>query len=93
MRFWEIDSAQDLLSDCRPHEAFCAARRGEAYALYFPNGGEVKLDLTDTKNAFVARWIDIGTGAWGPTAGLQGGTSVAIAAPGDGHWAIGIVKR
>ena len=92
MKLWELEPALELLRDRQPNEAYLAARPGQAYALYFPDGGSAGLDLTDATGKFDVRWIDIGTGQWGPQATLTGGRIVTVAAPERGHWAAA-VKR
>ncbi|MBK9139539.1 MAG: hypothetical protein IPM17_12380 [Verrucomicrobia bacterium] len=89
--FWEMAPAQQLLRDREPNEAYVSAKPGAAYALYFPNGGEVALDLRDHGGTFAVRWINVGTGDWGPELELTGGDWRSVKAPGDGHWAAAIV--
>jgi hypothetical protein len=91
IEFWSVEPANHLLSGRRPNEAFLAARPGEAYALYFPDGGSVRLDLTDTDELFVLHWIDVATGEWGEPDTLTGGSEIRISAPGKGHWVAAIV--
>lgn len=90
---WEVEPANKLLGDREPNEAFLAAKPGALYALYFPNGGAVQLNLADAAGRFNLRWIDIGTGQWGPQQQITGGSMVTIAAPGQGHWAAALVKQ
>jgi hypothetical protein len=45
VKLWEVDPANELLTDRKDNEAYLAAKPGEAYAIYFPSGGSVKLDL------------------------------------------------
>ncbi len=86
-------AANELLSDRAENEAYLAAAPGRAYALYFPAGGQVGLDMTGAAGEFTAHWIDISTGEWGPKTRLTGGARVQIAPPGAGNWAAAIVKR
>lgn len=82
-----------LLRQRDPNEAYLNARPGQTYALYFPNGGEVDLDLREAKGAFEIRWINIATGDWGARATLEGGDWRTIRAPAAGHWAAAINRR
>ena len=43
-----------------------AADKGQAYAVYFPAGGEVGLDVSDAEGPLAAQWINIETGELGP---------------------------
>ena len=89
---WEVEPANQLLSDRSADEAYLAFQPGVAYALYFTDGGSVGLDLREADGSFDLRWIDIATGEWGTHETIDGGDVVHIAAPGPGHWAAAIVR-
>ena len=90
---WDVEPANELLSQRATNEAFVAARSGVAYALYFTNGGSVGLDLTKAAGPFDVRWIDVGTGDWARRETIRGGSVVTIHAPATGHWVAAIVKN
>lgn len=90
---WTVSPAGELLSDREANEAYLAAKAGEAYAFYFPNGGEVQVDLSAAKGPLAAHWINIGSGEWGPTREVAGGGRTVIAAPDKGNWAAAITSR
>jgi hypothetical protein len=92
IKLWEVEPANQLLSERADNEAFLAARPGQAYALYFTDGGSVGLDLGHDPGPFTLRWIDIATGNWGPRETFEGGGVVMVNAPGPGHWVATIVK-
>ena len=81
-----------MLTDREDNEAYLAARSGEAYALYFTDGGAVGLKLEDVARKFTLRWIDISTGQWAAQTDLTGGKTVRIEAPGKGHW-LAVITR
>ena len=87
---WEVAPANDLLRKRKKDEAYLAADPGSHYALYFPDGGSVELDLRDHSGRFQGRWIDVGTGQWGPETEYEAGDWTTIASPGEGHWAVAI---
>ncbi len=89
---WSVEPADELLGDREANEAYLAAAPGKAYALYFPAGGEVTLDLTKAEGPFKLRWINIETGQWGPEAEVKGGKKVDVSPPGKGNFAATIVK-
>lgn len=91
IRFWDVEPVDNLLSDREVNEAYLAARPGVAYALYFPNGGSVSLDLQAAPGRFEVRWIDIGSGEWGKRETIEGGTRTTLSAPAEGHWAAAIL--
>lgn len=92
VKLWDVEPANELLSDRAANEAYAAARPGTAYVIYFTDGGSVGLDLKGADGAFEVRWIDVGTGEWGERGTVDGGGVVNIAAPGKGHWVAAIVR-
>jgi hypothetical protein len=93
IKLWEVEPANQLLSERADNEAYLAARPGRAYALYFTDGGSVGLDLNNASGPLEVRWIDIRTGQWGARGTLAGGGIVTVTAPGPGHWVAAIVRR
>jgi hypothetical protein len=89
---WDVVPSQDLLRDREPNEAFLAASPGTAYALYFPDGGSIELDLRSVAGSFTLRWIDIQSADWGPTAMVSGGNWAALRTPASGHWAAALTR-
>ena len=90
---WSVHAANELLSDREPNAAYLAADPGKAYALYFPAGGKVTLDLSAAPGPLNAHWIDIATGEWGPVQPLEGGAKREITAPGPGNWSAAVIPR
>jgi hypothetical protein len=93
IKAWEVEPANQLLSDRTDNEAYLAARPGSAYALYFPDGGSVGLDLRQAAGRFDIRWIEGATGQWGRRDSIDGGAIVKIDAPAAGHWVAAIVLQ
>jgi hypothetical protein len=92
VKLWELEPANQLLSDRAVNEAYLAARPGRAYALYFTDGGLVGLDLKNAPGSFDLRWMDIATGQWGRRENVNGGAIIPVSAPAKGHWVAAIVK-
>jgi hypothetical protein len=90
---WSLQPANELLSEREPNEAYLSADPGHAYALYFPAGGEVRLDLSAAKRSLAAHWIDIDTGEWGMAEDITGGGSVLLSPPDNGNWVATILER
>ena len=88
VKLWDVTARQDLLSDRDADEAYLAAKPGEAYVLFFTDGGSVTLTLPVEAAAFQVKWIDIGTGNWGRAGKLE---SATITAPGKGPWVVAII--
>ena len=85
VKMWDVEPHNELLDDRADDEAYLAARPGKAYALYFTDGGSVKLDLTGASGPLKMAWINVGTGQWGKRDTLPP-AAATIAAPGGGGW-------
>ncbi|MEZ6130745.1 MAG: putative collagen-binding domain-containing protein [Planctomycetaceae bacterium] len=90
---WTVQPADELLSDCDANEAYMAADKGRSYAVYFPAGGNIQLDLTDAAGEFALSWINIQSGEPGPQQEISGGSHVRLSPPGNENWAAAIVAR
>ena len=90
---WSVDPANELLSDREENEAYLAANVGRSYAVYFPSGGEVLVDVSTAKGPLIAHWLDIDSGEWGPTQNFLGGDKISVAAPDKRNWAAAIIVR
>lgn len=93
VKFWDIAHRQDLLGDRAEDEAYLAANPGESYILFFTDGGEVSLDLSDFSYLFKIEWVSISTGLWGESGEISGGSAETITAPGKGPWVAVITRR
>lgn len=90
---WTVRPANELLSERDENEAYAAANPGKAYALYFPAGGSVQVDLSAATAGLSLHWIDIASGEWGPESKLQPRADVTISPPGKGNWVAAIVAE
>jgi len=83
-----LDAAphNDLLSDREENEAYCRARPGHEYGVYFPDGGSVTLDLGDLSGDVSVVWLEVLPERWTPPELIGGGGTVVLEAPGRGHW-------
>ena len=88
MDLFACEPRGDLLSDRNDKEAYCLAEPGRQYAVYFPGGGSVTLDLSGAPEELTARWLDIENAEWTEEEPLRGGGRVQISPPGTGHWAV-----
>jgi hypothetical protein len=88
---WNLQPADSLMRSRAENEAYLAARPGSAYALFFPDGGSIELDLRGAPDEFELRWINIRSGQWGSRAGIKGGDWAPVSAPGPGPWAASLV--
>jgi len=103
INFWEIEPIMELLSDRNTNEAYLAAKPGERYALYFTNGGSVKLDLSRAPGTYNIAWISVSMGRIVESSRrggyrlmdktIEGGRVVTLAAPYKGGWVASLVKK
>ncbi|MFH1966103.1 MAG: hypothetical protein ABIJ42_11265, partial [Acidobacteriota bacterium] len=84
------DSRSRLLSNRSENEAYLSYIPRKQYAVYFPNGGSVSLDLSEAPGHHVMKWLDIERSRWAREETLEGGGTVTLSPPGTGHWAVWI---
>jgi len=89
--FWNLVPRNDLLAEREENEAYLAARPGEAYVLYFPKGGSVR--LTAGSADYTLCWINALTGDVGPEKPLRIAGSAILDAPDQGHWTAVILRK
>lgn len=89
---WTVEPALDRLADREPNEAYLAANADESFALYFPAGGEVQLDV-GPPGRFEVRWIDVDSGQWGAAEARDASGRLPLAPPGKGNWAAAVLRR
>ena len=87
MNIFSCAPSNHLLSNREHNEAYCLAEEGKQYALYFPDGGEVVIDLSGSATNMNIRWLDILNSEWLESQELKGNREVRISAPGTGQWA------
>jgi len=88
MDVFTCEPHNDLLSDRQPNEAYCLANPGKEYAVYFPNGGEVSLDITSMKKPVTIQWLDIMNCKWTDTQRTEGKSKLTLRCPSQGYWAV-----
>jgi hypothetical protein len=88
--FWEMAPRNDLVLAGR---AFCLAKPREAYALYLPQGGTVKVRLASGVS-YLPAWWKATNGMKGrfEKEGLLSGGAQTFQPPGKGDWALRILK-
>lgn len=87
MNIFQMSPRMDLLSQRRSDEAYLMAEEGRQYAVYFPDGGAVAVNLSAAEGPLEIRWINIMTSRWTAPESIAGGESVQISPPGEGPWA------
>lgn len=93
MDVFACEPRNDLLADRKPNEAYCLAQPARQYAVYFPDGGRVKLDISAARDTVEVRWLDVDRSAWQKPRKMPGGRTVELKTPGKGHWAVLLAAR
>ena len=96
MHIFSCEPHNDLLQEREENEAYCIANPGVEYAVFFPNGGEVILDvLAEPGKQVHLRWLDILKSEWSGepiNLGAQqatDGSRVKLSTPvKQGYWAV-----
>jgi len=78
----------DLLSDRKPNEAYCLANPGTEYGIYFPDGGEVTLDISAMKKPITIRWLDIMKCRWPDAKRIEAEGRLRLRCPSRAYWAV-----
>ncbi|MCA9229727.1 MAG: hypothetical protein KDA57_03690 [Planctomycetales bacterium] len=86
------DSSSELLSGREANEAYLTRVAGEQYALFFPAGGSVELDLTEAAGSFARKWLDIAQSRWTEAEPVAGSAKVVLESPGEGYWVVLLTK-
>ncbi len=92
MAWFDAAPRNDLLDDREENEAYCRARPGRDYAVYFPDGGGVTLDLSGLDGQASLVWLDVLASRWSAPQPVPGGHPLSLEPPASGHW-IALVQQ
>ena len=95
MDVFTCEPHNDLLSNREENEAYTIANPGRKYAVYFPNGGSVDINLSAMKTVEVLRikWLNIAKSEWAQEAEIPFSDSIILSAPTEDHWAVLIQSK
>lgn len=86
-----------LLANRSWNEAYCTAQPGVQYGVFFPDGGNVLLDVAGTQGTLTARWLEIRACRWtGPARPIEreGSRQVRLITPREeGYWTVVVKPR
>jgi hypothetical protein len=91
MNVFEALPYNGILENRQPEEAYCMAVTGGEYAVYFPNGGSVDLDLSAISGGATLEWCDVLHAKWSESEEIKISGSLVLECPGAGHW-IALIK-
>lgn len=88
MNLFKGEPKNDLLSERSSNEAYCFAEVGTEYAVYFPDGGNVELEVKDGVKQWQIRWLDIEASKWKDslTINISNKARLEVKSPHNGHW-------
>ena len=93
IKMWDVQPRMDLLLHRSEDEAYLTADEGNAYALYFTDGGSVTLKLELATGPLKLSWINVNSGEWGKEAYPISGKEITVSAPGEGGWIASITVQ
>lgn len=85
MDFFEGKPDNNILLSREQDEAYCRAIPGKEYAVYFPAGGSVELDLSHFRSTPELEWLDVLNSEWLTPVRLDK-AMVKLKTPGKSHW-------
>ena len=82
------DNNSDMLFEREPDEAYPAKNGDNDIVVYFPDGGQVILNLTGLSPRYRLRWLNIESAEWIDSREriIEGGCIFELAAPFKGNW-------
>ena len=93
MDIFTCEPRNDLLNEREGNEAYCTAHAGREYAVFFPNGGEVTLDLGAVDGAVTLRWLHVLNSQWQAPVRARGPGTLTLACPTTDYWVVLIQKQ
>lgn len=91
--FWELTPNNDLISEREENEAYLTTKPGEVYVVFFPDFGEVTLDLSNYTSVFSLKWMDVRKGEWFSEENISGGNRNTLTTPGENEWVAVVYKN
>src|SRR5690606_4071775 len=89
----EPDASSRRLLKRDSNEAYLTCEPGKQYVVYFPQKGDVSLDLRDAPGEFRVRWLDIEQAKWTRDLDASGSGLLDLVSRIDGHGLCLIQRR
>lgn len=86
MDFFNGQPFDQAIVEKETDEAYCRGIRGKEYLVYFPDGGEVKIDLDLGGKSGSIRWINPLKSEWEHEGKIKPGQAITLTSPGEGNW-------
>jgi len=78
----------DLLGDRQENEAYCLAHPGAEYAVYFPDGGEVTLEVASLPASARVRWLNVMKSEWMRAVAIRARAQLTLTCPSQDYWVV-----
>jgi len=89
MNIFMAEPHNELFSNREANEAYCIAIPDKEYAVYFPKGGEVNLNISAIKNQKIKiRWLNILESKWKDLLIVNTQPSLKLTCPTSDYWAV-----
>ena len=86
------DAEHQLLRGRTENEAYATSIDGEAYAVYFPDRGDVRLAVAPDV-LYTLRWLEISASRWSPAESIADSSQpVRLRTPAGGQW-VALIER
>ncbi len=83
VNLFDMAPANHLLMDRAENEAFCSAKAGEHYLIFFPAGGEVKIELPNEREI---AWVRVESNRWIDSKVVKAGSATINTPDNESHW-------
>lgn len=90
--FWFFTPNNSMLLNRDANEAYLTFKEGETYVVFFPDKGEVGLELTEYDADFTLKWLNVREGEWCFESKIRGGKRVVLTTPGNNQWVVVVTK-
>jgi hypothetical protein len=87
---YSAEVCNHLLQNREENEAYLRAVPDKTYVLYFPQGGEVMLDLSALGEQAEIQWVELLKNQWDKIKTTHTDSKTSISAPSEENW-IGII--
>lgn len=75
-----------VIIDKEPNEAFCRGIEGKEYLVYFPDNGQIEMNVTLQGKKGRIRWLSVDEGEWHSEEEIELDNEIMIATPAEGNW-------
>jgi hypothetical protein len=88
MNVFTCEPHNDLLGDRQENEAYCLSNPGTEYAVFFPDGGEVTLEVGSLPSSARVRWLKIMKAEWMRAVPVKAGSKLTLTCPSKDYWVL-----